>query len=73
MKTTRLALEKSRLPAALQLTAIGPAWAGKGPPQKPSIGTGRSSELPAFVLPEGIFSTPGSQVATEKHPRYHRA
>lgn len=73
VKTTRLALEKSRLPAALQLTAIAPAWAGKGPPQKPSIGTGRSSELPAFVLPEGIFSTPGSQVATEKHPRYHRA
>lgn len=55
MQTTRLALDKSQLPAALQLTAIAPGWAGKGPPQKPSIRTGRSSELPAFVLPEGTF------------------
>lgn len=55
MQTTRLALDKSQLPAALQLTVIAPGWAGKGPPQKPSIRTGRSSELPAFVLPEGTF------------------
>lgn len=71
MQTTRLALEKSQLPAALQLIAIAPGWAGKGPPQKPSIRTGRSSELPAFVLPEGTFSVPGSQIVTEKHPQYH--
>lgn len=72
MQTTRLALENSQLPAALQLTAIAPGWAGKGMPQKP-IGAGKSSELPAFVLPEGTFSIAGFQMVTQKHPWYHRA
>lgn len=65
MQTTRLALEKPQLPAALQLSAVAPGWAKKGPPQKPSVRTERSSELPAFVLPEGTFSIPESQMVNE--------